>query len=231
MKAVILGSGFGKLKDQFIVKQCIDYSEFTNEIIHTLDGHEKKLYLVSYKQKDFIIFSGKLHIYEGYCQEDIDAFYKNVFRQFPADAILITSASGALNASCKIGTWYSLTSIVNMISHGKEEILESAKASFSKSVQMGLIEKVYAYQEGPSTGTKAEYQALGLLNADIVGMSMLPEFKSLSSLHIPCDFISLPVCNYFPFETAQEPAFTEILKVSEMSIAELFKLVEIFIES
>jgi purine-nucleoside phosphorylase len=88
---------------------------------------------------------------------------------------------------------------------------------------------VYAYHQGPSLGSLAEYKMLNLLGADLVGMSMLPEYCYLKSVGIQAHFLSIPVCNYYPFEEAAEPSYEEVLKISSASVPVLVEFIKSYL--
>jgi len=223
VRAIILGSGFSSIVDRFKILESYDYQDFVDYEIIGLPGHARKLILAEEGKKKFLFLSGKLHIYEGYSQDEIQLFLENVLDMFPIDSLLVTSASGALTEHTIPSKWYLLDKILDFSSMEKLQDtiqLESSKSNFGFP---SLETKTYSYQLGPSTGTRAEYAAMQKRGADLVGLSMLAEYLVSKRLSLDAQFISLPVCTYFPLASAEEPSYDKILIHANEGMDELHK--------
>jgi len=230
MLAIVLGSGLHCFSDYFEIVARIAFESVLSLPFENLEGHEREFILCRYRTENFVIISGKFHYYEGHSFEELIAPLKYAITEFGVDEIIVTSASGGLSKRIKIGKWTYLDQIVCI-----PEIDMNVKGSANDYVTEGrngdtffdaFPSRVYAYHQGPSLGSLAEYKMLNLLGADLVGMSMLPEYCYLKSMGIQAHFLSIPVCNYYPFEAAKEPSFEEVLRISSIAVptlADIFK--------
>lgn len=232
MRAIVLGSGLNGFSDYFEIFKSIPYETVLDVPFEILEGHERKFIFCRHESEEFVVISGKFHYYEAHDFNDLIAPLQYAISEFGVNDILVTSASGGLSKEVEIGEWTYINHIicipeVDMNVRDAIKSVESAaeienRKSFFSSFQKGT----YAYHQGPSLGSLAEYKMLNLLGADLVGMSMFPEFCYLRSINIKAHFLSIPVCNYYPFKNLEEPSFDEVLKISSGSVpilADIFK--------
>ncbi len=217
MHAILLGSGLSSFIKFFEVSKVVSYSKVVNFGFSPLEGHERKIYLVKHDDIDFIIMSGKLHYYEGFNIDQISAPIRWVIDNYDIHSFTITSASGGLSSSIDIGQWADINSIVYLPQLTKIFINHDRNCEMYST----LNQKTYAFHQGPSLGTGAEYKMLENLGADLVGMSMLPEVKYLVTQSVKLRLLSLPVCNYYPFENIKEPSHKEVIELADASTISL----------
>ena len=232
MRAIVLGSGLNHFSDYFEIIKSISFESVLDVTFETLEGHERKFIWCRHETEVFVIISGKFHYYEGHAFKDLIAPLKYAINELGVNEIMVTSASGGLSNRIEVGEWTYINQIIclpeiDMNVRGAMNIKDTSVEkengdTFFDSLQNG----VYTYHQGPSLGSLAEYKMLNLLGADLVGMSMLPEFCYLKSTDIQAHFLSIPVCNYFPFENVEEPSFEDVLKISSIAVP---VLAEIFI--
>ncbi len=60
-----------------------------------------------------------------------------------------------------------------------------------KSWDITLHKGVYAVVAGPNLETRAEYRYLGMIGADVVGMSTVPEVIVANHMGLPCAAVSV----------------------------------------
>jgi purine-nucleoside phosphorylase len=231
MRAIVLGSGLNGFSEYFEVLDSVSYRSVLDISFEELEGHDRKFVWCKFEEEIFLIISGKLHFYEGHDYVKMIAPIRYAITEFGVEEIVVTSASGGLGKEIKNGDW---TLVNDVVSIPKVNINEDSsyacdfsvrKTTFQKANFEKLPNVIYAYHQGPSLGTNAEYKMLHSMGADLVGMSMYAEFRFLKALDITSYFISLPVCNYYPFDRFEEPPFEEVLDISS---AALPRLVDIF---
>lgn len=219
MIALILGSGLSKSVDHFEIQRELPYNQLFHIPYDVLDGHERMLYEVKHGKQNLVILSGKLHAYEGYDYDELIAPLEYVDKHYNIDQWIVTSASGGLSKEVKVGEWHEIKDIITLDSLNG---LTGIKPKVNRS-QQGFN---YAFQKGPSLGTVAEYKMLSILNADMVGMSMLPEAIYLESINANYSMYSLPVCTYDPISySITEPDHQEVIAVADRSITKLLSII------
>ncbi len=191
---VVLGSGYGSLIDKLPNKLTISYSEIPGFPVSTVPGHRGEMVFAQMEGKNVIFMSGRFHFYEGYSMSEV-TFYVRVLKLLGVTNLILTNATGGINPDFRAGD---LVVISDHIKLGLQSPLfgpndetfgprfhdmscayslklrEQAKIAFEK---IGIPYKtgVYAMMGGPQFETPAEIRALGILGADMVGMSTVPE--------------------------------------------------------
>ena len=237
MIAIVLGSGLGKFSEYFDQIKSEPFEDFFDVDFETMEGHERSFIWCTYKDVKFLIISGKLHYYEGFSLRESTLPLQYAINKLGVDKFIITSASGGLSEKIKIGEWTSVYQIgaVPQLFNNKRKQYDLAEFNHCLKITGRLFSNLspvrYAFQQGPSTGSAAEYKMLSKLGADLVGMSMLPESSYLKSLNVDVHFLSVPVCNYYPFIDLSEPSFEEVLKVSFEAVPKLVNIFKLFLQS
>lgn len=190
---LILGSGLGSLADSLQNKTEISYSELGFPV-STVAGHAGKLAVGDIAGKTVACMQGRFHLYEGYDPNLI----KNVIAAFAAVGIkklIVTNAAGSLRADMPAGSLMLITDHINFSgrnplagpnddkvgprfpdmseAYNKAEISKIKAIAEQKNIK--LYEGVYLMVLGPNFETPAEVKAFGILGADAVGMSTVPE--------------------------------------------------------
>ena len=227
MRAIVLGSGLGDFTNYFENIKSESFGSLLNFQFEILDGHNRAYVWCRYEGEEFLIISGKFHFYEGHSYAEIISPIKYAIEEFGVDEVVVTSASGGLSAKSKTGDWTHINGIVSFPETNLDVKLNFRKSNKIKKHRafQSLSNVTYAYHQGPSLGSEAEYKMLHFLGADLVGMSMYPEYCYLKSLDVKSYFLSIPVCNYYPFDNTAEPSFEEVLEYSSASVP---VLVDIF---
>jgi purine-nucleoside phosphorylase len=96
-----------------------------------------------------------------------------------------------------------------------ERLLELAETvALEKGIKMH--QGVYLALSGPMLETKAEYRFLGMIGADVVGMSTVPEV--ISAVHMGMDVLGISVITDECFPDALEPVVIEdVLEAAGMA--------------
>ena len=235
--AVVLGSGLGFFTDLLQERCEIPYQEIPGFPVSTAPGHAGKLIYGKIGEKDVICMSGRFHFYEGYSMNEV-SFYVRALKVLGIKNLIITNAAGGINRCFTPGDLMIITDHIKFFDDSPlrgENISELGPRfnDMSESYNKGLIEKaklvaakqridikegVYAFMPGPSYETPAEIRALGILGADAVGMSSVPEVitaahSGLKVLGISC--ITNQAAGISKEKLTEEEVFETAEKVSE----------------
>lgn len=190
---LILGSGLGGLADSLQNKTETTYSELGFPA-STVKGHAGKLAVGEVAGKTIACMQGRFHLYEGY----EPALIKNVMAAFAAVGIknlIVTNAAGSLRPDMPAGSLMLITDHINFSGRNPlvganddnvgprfpdmSEAYNKTECAKIKAVAaregIKLHEGVYLMVLGPNFETPAEVKAFGILGADAVGMSTVPE--------------------------------------------------------
>ena len=191
--AIILGSGLGALPDGY---ECIKipYGDIPNFHKSSVEGHKGQLCFCEIEGKKVVMMQGRYHYYEGYSMEQI-TFPVKVFKALGVNTVILTNAAGASNQTFTPGDIMLIKDHINLmgsnplIGKNNDELgvrfpdmsdiynknLRDKIKIIANSLNINLKEGVYLAMTGPSYETPAEVKMAGLIGADAVGMSTVPE--------------------------------------------------------
>lgn len=191
---IVLGSGLGPLADDMTDVIDIDYKEIPNFPVSTVEGHAGKLVFGKLGSKYVLAMKGRFHYYEGYDVAQV-VFPIRVMKLLGINNLVVTNAAGGINRDFSSGALMLIKDHISFFvpsalrgknmsefgtrfpdmseAYSKELRTLAKKVAEESSVQ--VFEGVYAFAQGPMYETPAEIRALGILGADAVGMSTVPE--------------------------------------------------------
>ncbi|MCR4434854.1 MAG: purine-nucleoside phosphorylase [Clostridiales bacterium] len=191
---IILGSGLGSLVNDMEDPNEIDYGDIPNFPLTTVEGHAGKLVSGVIGGKPVLAMKGRFHLYEGYDISQV-VLATRVFKLVGINDLLVTNAAGGINRSFKPGDLMLIRDHISFFApsplRGKNlsefgvrfpdmsqaydrGLLDAAREAALKT-GIEIREGVYAFAQGPMYETPAEIRAFGILGADAVGMSTVPE--------------------------------------------------------
>lgn len=191
---VILGTGLGSLINDIVVSLEIPYEDIPYFPVSTVESHHGKLILGKLGGKNILAMKGRFHYYEGYSMKEV-TFPIRVMKKLGIRHLLISNASGGLNAKHKIGDVMVINDHIDLFPENPlrgpnvagfgDRFPDMSQAYYPEFIQWALeIAKekeipihqgVYAGVQGPNLETPAEYKYLSTIGADAVGMSTVPE--------------------------------------------------------
>ena len=185
---IVAGSGLGGIADIVEDSTIIDTADIPHWPRSTAPSHEGKIILGSIAGHSVIVQQGRIHFYEGYSLKAV-TFPVRVFGMLGAKFYIATNAAGAVNASYSLGDIIAVKDHLNFIGTNpligpnedrwNERFPDMYRAYDRKILAflagLGLKQGIYAALAGPSFETPAEARMLGILGADLVGMSTVPE--------------------------------------------------------
>ena len=201
---MILGSGLGDYADKIENPVKISYHDIPDFPVSTVAGHAGQFVLGTCMGKKVIAMQGRVHYYEGYSQRLITLPIR-IMKRLGVKKVLLTNAAGGVNRSYEPGTLMVIKDHINysgsnpLIGPNFEEdgprfpdmscVYDAGFITClkEKAQENGihLEEGVYMMFSGPNYETPAEVRMAGLLGADAVGMSTVPEAIVCSHCGIP----------------------------------------------
>lgn len=191
---IILGTGLGSLADGIKVDKKISYKDIPHFPLSTVESHAGRLILGELSGKKVVAMQGRFHYYEDYDLRQV-TFPVRVMKALGAHTLVVSNACGGLNPSFKAGDIMVITDHINLLGSNplfgpNDESLgprfpdmcccydpELIALAENAAVNLGIkLQKgVYVAVPGPNLETAAEYRFLRLIEADVVGMSTVPE--------------------------------------------------------
>ena len=190
---IILGSGLGELADEYC-EYSIPYSEIPGFEASTVSGHKGRLVFSVINGKKVIMMQVRFHFYEGHSIQKV-VFPVKVMKKLGVQTLIVTNAGGGVNPDFKPSDLMIITDHINfmgvnpLIGKNDDEMGErfpdmshiytpdyvSLTESAGRDLGIKLQKGVYMALTGPSYETPAEVKMAGVLGADAVGMSTVPE--------------------------------------------------------
>ena len=160
----------------------------------TIAGHSGQLRLCKMGDSQTLIFQGRRHFYEGGGWDPI-RFPILLAHRLGVKNLLLTNAAGGIRSSFEVGDMMVLSDHLNFMGDNplvgplankdmpwfpdQTEVYDSTLRSLlvqsGKENDTRIHEGVCVALSGPAFETPAEIRAFGILGADAVGMSTVPE--------------------------------------------------------
>jgi len=188
--AIILGSGWKIIDDDYRIESIIPYSDIPGFPSTTVAGHKGELIFCALNNKPLIILSGRIHLYEGYSSSEV-VFPVKLLNGAGIKNLIITNAAGAINQGFCEGDIMIIKDQINLQFNNPglpnkicKPLYDSHLIDIAERNSNGInIRKgVYAGVTGPSYETPAEIRALSKIGADAVGMSTVLETEWAAGL-------------------------------------------------
>lgn len=207
---IVLGTGLGGLVKEIQVEKSIPYHEIPHFPVSTVQGHQGKMIIGKLGNKPVIAMQGRFHYYEGYEMHQV-IFPVRVMKELGIQYVLLSNASGGVNASFEIGEMMIITDHINLFPSNpligpNDENLGSRFPDMSEPYSRELVKRaeeiakknnirvakgVYAGMSGPCFETPAEYKYVQIIGADTVGMSTVPEVIAAKHMGMTCFAMSI----------------------------------------
>ncbi|MGF2412804.1 purine-nucleoside phosphorylase [Ferruginibacter sp.] len=207
---IVLGSGLGSFVGEIEVEKEIPYSAIPHFPVSTVEGHSGKLVFGKLSGKDVVAMAGRFHYYEGYSTDAV-VFPIRVMKFLGIEILLVSNAAGGTNPTFKVGdlmiikdhiSFFTPNPLVgkNISEFGprfpdmsepyKKDLIVKAKA-IAATNNIDLKEGVYCGVTGPTFETRAEYNLIGVVGGDAVGMSTVQEVIVAVHMGLPVFAVSV----------------------------------------
>ncbi|MBQ0739719.1 purine-nucleoside phosphorylase, partial [Aquimarina celericrescens] len=229
---------------QIDIEKEISYNHIPHFPTATVEFHQGKFIFGSLGGKKVVVMQGRLHFYEGYSLQDI-TYPVRIIKELGIQKLLVSNAAGGINKTYKKGDLMLIDDHINLqggsplafkgVSQLGERFVDMLAPydkemntqfkTIAKEHDIRLHEGVYASVVGPQLETRAEYHYLGIIGADAVGMSTVPEGIVANHLKLPVSAISVLTDECDP-DNLQPVNVEEIIAVAgkaEPKLVQLFK--------
>lgn len=208
--AMILGSGLGSYALDFPGGIVMPFSEIPGFPEPSVVGHSGSVVAVAVGDRNVLLYSGRVHAYEGYEMADV-VFGARCAVACGAKRVLLTNAAGGVNPEYSPGDLVIIRDHLNL--SGKNPLVGAnddrlgprfpdMSDVYTPSLRTALAEQfakagrtphegVYAWFLGPTYETPAEVQMAKTVGADLVGMSTVPEAIAIRHMGAEVAGISL----------------------------------------
>jgi purine-nucleoside phosphorylase len=204
--ALVLGSGLGGLAERIDTLASVPFMMVPGLEEPTVAGHKGTLRLGTWAKKSVLLFSGRLHFYEGHPWRRV-MHPVHIAREMGVEILILTNATGGIRDDLVPGSLmlmedhieWTLPNYWRLPGPGglgpsrpspyDAELRRLLQAS-AQALGFSLPSGIYAQVTGPCYETCAEIRALKSLGADAVGMSTAREIQVASDLGLRCAAIS-----------------------------------------
>lgn len=233
--AIVAGSGWDEVVEGELIDE-FSYPSLGIPFLPEVEGHAGKLQLLKKNNFIFLLFSGRLHLYQGYSFFEVTL---PVLFSYLAgvEAIILTNAAGSLSFSLPPGSVVLISEQVDLTFYPDPILLsppffdEKVQEVFKKAGKkegVFLHQGVYTGVLGPCFETPAEVRFLSRFG-DMVGMSTVKESKLASLLGLRVGGVSL-ITNWGAGITGSFLRHQEVLQVASSLQDPLQRLFSSFLE-
>lgn len=245
--AIILGSGLGNFDSKIEKVKEISTSQLKAYPVSTVEGHKGKIIWAKHQNKKVLLFSGRIHFYEGYHISEC-ILPPLISYKLGCKNILLTNAAGGISSFLEPGDLMlnisfngiqikkELTSLIGISNIEKknsffnfpDENLNNLIRKAAKEEKIVLKEGVYWFTKGPTYETPAEVRYISCFGGDAVGMSTVHEAVFASSLGLKAASISC-ITNYASGISDQKLSHDEVTETAQQVQEKFASLVKSFI--
>jgi len=230
--ALVTGSGLGGIVADMDDPQHISYTDIPHFPVSAIKGHAGEIVAGRMGDKDLMVFSGRVHYYEGHEIQTV-VFPMQVLAALGARAVVLTNACGSVNRDFSPGDVVLIQGHLDLMRDIKlgmpepqclyDSILNRQAEQAAGAVGVSLKKGVYAAFSGPSYETPAEIRAAAVMGADMVGMSTVPEATEAQRLGLRVMGISF-ITNLAAGLSQHPLSHTEVIEIADQNLPKLKKL-------
>lgn len=227
---IILGTGLSSLTEEIEVEREFVYGLLPYFCASTVVSHQGKLILGTLHGVPIVAMSGRLHYYEGYSMQQL-TFPVRVLSALGIEQLIISNASGSVNANIEAGDLIFLRDHINMQSENPLRGFNDDRLgprfpdllhAYDRELNAWAIERasehglrghegVYLALAGPNLETPAEYRMANILGADCIGMSTVPEVLVARHEGLPVFVISVVSNKCYPIAEIQPTTVDDVI--------------------
>ncbi len=204
--AVVLGSGWRPAADRLgSVVAEVSVTELPGFPPSTVVGHAGTVRSVVAVGRRVLVFLGRVHGYEGHPPSVVVHAVRTACLA-GCSVVVLTNAAGGVRPGLRVGEPVLIADHLNLTGRSPLEgpspaavypprfvdmsdAYSSRLRGLARSVEPSLAEGVYAALPGPHYETPAEIRMLGLLGADVVGMSTV--WETIAARHLGAEVLGL----------------------------------------
>ncbi|WP_020591870.1 purine-nucleoside phosphorylase [Kiloniella laminariae] len=243
--AIVLGSGLGPLVEAVENPTTLSYEDLPGFPRPSVEGHSGSLTLGRINGIDLLVFQGRSHYYENGNASGMLTVIE-VIRALGCAQLILTNAAGSLNKDAGPGSLMLITDHINYSglspligARGNDRFVDLTDAydpsirrrlkHTAQEQQLPLHEGVYMWFSGPNFETPAEIRAAGILGADAVGMSTVPEVILARRAGIPTAALSI-ITNYGAGMSDTALTHEQTMRNAKVAAENLIKLISCYLK-
>ena len=242
--AIVTGTGLGGIASTLDDAVRLDYRAIPGFPGAGVSGHRGRLHRGRIAGRPVLMFEGRAHAYE---RGDAGAMRVPLTcaRALGAHRLLLTNASGSLRPEAGPGRLVAIRDHLNLsglnplvgepsdarfvpMTDAYDPDLRARLREAAASCDIPLDEGIYAWFSGPSFETPAEVRMAGILGADLVGMSTVPEVILARFLGLSVAAVSV-VTNLAAGVGGGAPHHAETQAVAAGAADDLARLIRAFV--
>ena len=245
---LVCGSGWGKVVEDFGSGESLSYSEIPGMSQTTVSGHAGNLHLRELGNKQFLVFQGRRHYYEGVGWGPI-RFPILLAKELGTETLFLTNAAGGLSPSFEVAdlmvlrdhlNFMPVNPLIGPVLHPDSPRFPDQSQVYDPELRRLLCEVgekhgvlihqgSYLALSGPAFETPAEISAFAKLGADAVGMSTVPEAMLGNSLGMKV--VGLSCISNLAAGISEEPlSHDDVEKASAEALPKMKRVVRGFLE-
>jgi purine-nucleoside phosphorylase len=235
--AVVLGSGWKEGADALGTPlSAVKSSTLSGFVPPTVAGHSGQLLSVKVGDRNVLLVSGRVHLYEGNTADQVAHPVRTAIIA-GAKKIVLTNACGGIDPAKGPGTVVVIRDHINLTATSPIEGNSPPESYGSRFVDLTdlysarlrsvvakaapeLTEGVYAGFRGPHYETPAEITMAKTMGASLVGMSTVLE--AIAARHLGAEVLGLSLISNFAAGVTDEPLnHLEVLEAGQKAAASL----------
>ena len=245
---LICGSGWGNVVEDLGHGESLPYEKIPGMSQTTVSGHAGKLHLRELQNKQFMIFQGRRHFYEGVGWGPI-RFPILLAKELGVKTLFLTNAAGGLAPEFEVADLMVLKDHLNFmpgnpligpVPHPDSPRFPDQSQVYDSELRRLLCEVGekqgvrihqgnYLALSGPAFETPAEISAFARLGADAVGMSTVPEAMLGNALGM--QVVGLSCISNLAAGISEEPlSHEDVEKASATALPKMKAVVRGFLE-
>jgi purine nucleotide phosphorylase len=243
--ALVLGTGLGGFVEEVQPVASLSYNELEGFPRPTVGSHAGKLVLGKVGATPVAVLQGRAHYYEFGRADEMKVPVQTV-AELGCDTVVLTNAAGSLKLDMPPGSLMAITDHINftgvnpLFGQGRDRRFVDMVDAYDPQLVKRMLavakannilchDGVYIWFCGPSFETPAEIRAAGILGADAVGMSTVPE--TILARHAGLRVAGLSVMtNYAAGLVPDGIGHDKVLDVANAAAGNLAKLLRGFLE-
>jgi purine-nucleoside phosphorylase len=238
--ALVLGSGLSNYAREFDGAVEIRYEDIPGFPVPQVVGHGGVLLSVPIGKRRLLVLSGRVHAYEGWSMSEV-VFGVRAAVSTGARNVMLTNAAGGVSKEFSPGDLVIISDHLNLVGRSPltgpnddrlgsrfpdmSEVysrdLRSDLAQVFEEVGAEPHEGVYAWFPGPSYETPAEVRMAGIMGADLVGMSTVPE--AIAARHMDANVVAVSLVTNLAAGISPTPLSHEEVTATAVRAASTFK--------
>jgi purine-nucleoside phosphorylase len=238
--ALVLGSGLSNYAREFDGAVEIRYEDIPGFPVPQVVGHGGVLLSVPIGTRRLLVLSGRVHAYEGWSMSEV-VFGVRAAVSTGARNVMLTNAAGGVSKEFSPGDLVIISDHLNLVGRSPltgpnddrlgsrfpdmSEVysrdLRSDLAQVFEEVGAEPHEGVYAWFPGPSYETPAEVRMAGIMGADLVGMSTVPE--AIAARHMGANVVAVSLVTNLAAGISPTPLSHEEVTATAVRSASTFK--------